>query len=101
MTIPDYPLLVLLAPLAAGLIVGLLGSALGPKISRVAVTAEAFAFVLSLIVLYEVTGRGPQTIDFSPWHDGILPLRLYIDRLSAVMLAHIAAISLLIHLFST
>jgi NADH-quinone oxidoreductase subunit L len=101
MTIPDYPLLVLLAPLAAGLIVGLLGSALGPKISRVAVTAEAFAFVLSLIVLYEVTARGPQTIDFSPWHDGILPLRLYIDRLSAVMLAHIAAISLLIHLFST
>src|SRR5512132_748742 len=100
MTISDYPLLILLAPLAAGLIVGLLGPAFGPKISRVGVAAEAFAFALSLIVLYEVTARGPEAINFSPWHEGALQFSLYIDRLAAVMLAHIALVSTLIHLFS-
>jgi NADH-quinone oxidoreductase subunit L len=100
MSFPDYPLLILLAPLAAGLIVGLLGSTLGPKISRVGVAAEVLAFALSLIVLYEVTARGPQTIHFALGRGGFLQWTLYIDRLSTVMLAHIAAISTLIHLFS-
>src|SRR6185295_17679686 len=52
-------------------------------------------------VLYQVTTRGPQSIKFSPWFDATLQLNLYIDRLSAVMLAHIAVISILIHVFST
>ena len=62
--------------------------------------AEVIAFALSLLVLYEVTTRGPQTIHLSPWSDGILQFGLHIDRLSSVMLVHIAAISILIHLFS-
>src|ERR671913_533153 len=95
-----YPVLILLSPLAAGLIIGLLGRAIGPKTGRVGVVAEVISFALSLLVLYEVTTRGPQTIHLSPWHDGILQFGLYIDRLSSVMLVHIAAISILIHLFS-
>jgi NADH-quinone oxidoreductase subunit L len=95
-----YPVLILLSPLAAGLIIGLLGRALGPKAARLGVAAEVISFALSLLVLYEVTTRGPQTIDLSPWNDGILQFGLRIDRLSSVMLVHIAVISTLIHLFS-
>lgn len=100
MIVSNYPALILAAPLAAGLIVGLLGRAIGARVGRIGVAAEVMAFVLSLLVLYEVTTGGPQTIDLSPWSDGILQLSLYIDRLSAVMLVHIATISILIHLFS-
>ncbi len=95
-----YPALILLLPLAAGLIIGLLGRTLGPKAGRIGVAAEVISFALSLLVLYEVTTRGPQTIHLSSWHDGILQFGLHIDRLSSVMLVHIAAISILIHLFS-
>ena len=100
MSFHEYPFLILLAPLAAAPIVGLLGQSLGPKISRVGVAAEVIAFALSLVVLYEVSSSGPQTNHFALGRDGIWQLTLYIDRLSAVMLAHIAAISTLIHLFS-
>src|SRR5688572_6897833 len=95
-----YAVLIILAPLAAGLIVGLLGRAIGQKVGRIGVAAEVLSFVLSLVVLYEVTTGGPQTIQISPWDGGFLSFRLYIDRLSAVMLVHIAAISIFIHLFS-
>ena len=100
MIFPNYPALILAAPLAAGLIVGLLGRTIGAKVCRIGVAAEVIAFALALLVLYEVTTGGPQTIDLSPWSGGILRFGLYIDRLSAVMLVHIAAISILIHLFS-
>ena len=95
-----YPVLILLSPLAAGLIIGLLGRAIGPKVGRVGVAAEVISFALSLLVLYEVTTRGPQMIYLSPGNDGIFQFGLHIDRLSSVMLVHIAAISFLIHLFS-
>ena len=95
-----YPSLILFSPLAAALIIGLFGRAMGPKTDRIGVAAEVIAFALSLLVLYEVTTRGSQTIHLSPWNDGILQFGLHIDRLSSVMLVHIAAISTLIHLFS-
>ncbi len=63
-----YPVLILLSPLAAGFIIGLLGRAMGPKAVRLGVAAEVISFALSLLVLYEVTGRGPQTIHLSPWN---------------------------------
>jgi NADH-quinone oxidoreductase subunit L len=97
---PYYPVLILLSPLAAGLIIGLLGRAIGPKVGRIGVAAEVISFALSLLVLYEVTTRGPQIIYLSPGNDGIFQFGLHIDRLSSVMLVHIAAISILIHLFS-
>ena len=95
-----YPALILLAPLAAGLIIGVLGRTIGPKAGRIGVAALVISFALSLWVLYDVTTRGPQTIHLSPWHDGILQFGLRIDRLSSVMFVHVAAISTLIHLFS-
>ena len=95
-----YPIFIFLAPLAAGLIVGLMGRENGVKAGRIGVAAEAIAFALSLLLLYDVTTGGTQTVQLSPWRGGILQLELHIDRLSAVMLVHIAAISLLIHFFS-
>jgi NADH-quinone oxidoreductase subunit L len=100
MTSSSYPVFILLAPLAAGLIVGLLGRAIGPKASRIGVAAEVIAFVLSLLALFEATTRGPRIISLAAWSGDILQFGLRIDRLSAVMLVHIAAISILIHLFS-
>ena len=97
---PNYPVLILFAPLAAGLIVGVLGRSVGPKVAGIGVVAELMAFVFSLVLLFEVTTRGPQTIDLPRWSDGILQFGMYIDRLTAVMMVHIAAISTLIHLFS-
>src|SRR5918994_1716184 len=95
-----YPVLILLSPLAAGLIIGLLGRAIGPRAARIGVAAEVISFALSLQVLYEVTTRGSQTTHLSPWNHGVLQFGLHIDRLSSVMLVYIAAISILIHLFS-
>ena len=100
MMFPNYAVFILAAPLAAGLIIGLLGSTKGQKVVRLGVAAEVIAFVLALFLLFDVTVRGPQTFHLSAWNDGFLQFGLYVDRLSAVMLVHIAAISILIHLFS-
>src|SRR5918999_6157678 len=95
-----YVLLLIVAPLAAGLIIAVTGRSDDQSIGRVGVAAEVLSFVLALVVLYDVTTGGTQTFRLTPWNDGILQFDLYIDRLSAVMLVHIAAISIFIHLFS-
>src|SRR5580765_4422740 len=99
-----YPLLILVAPLVAGLVINPLGGLIGKKVSRIGVLAEVFAFGIALYLLYDVVARGPQIVDFSPYAppwNGIFKFSFYIDRLAAVMMVHITAISILIHLFST
>ena len=76
MSIADLPLLILLAPLAAGTVIGLFGRKLGPKVSHLGVAAEVIAFALSLVLLYEVTTRGPQTTQVSPAPDGDVVIEL-------------------------
>lgn len=102
-TISYYPLLVLLAPLLAGLFIGLFGDLIGKMVYRIAVLAVVIAFGISLQILFEVIAEGPQIVDISPlaapW-SGTFQFGLYIDRLAAVMMVHITAISALIHLFS-
>jgi NADH-quinone oxidoreductase subunit L len=98
-----YPLLILVAPLLAGLMIGVLGGFIGKKLYRIGVLAELFAFGFSLYLLYDVITRGPHTLEVAPFTThwkGILQFSLYIDRFAAVMMVHIAAISTLIHLFS-
>ena len=97
------PLLILLAPLLGGLIIGVFGGILGSKLAWIGVLAEALALAVSVYVLYGVIAAGPQRVDvsgllFAP-HD-FFHFDFYIDRLTAVMMVHIAAISTLIHLFS-
>ena len=95
-----YLVIILLAPLLAGLVVGLLGRVIGAKAARIGVAAEVFALTLSLALFFEVITGGPRTIQAPWWTGNFLQLAFYIDRLSAVMLVHIAAISILIHSFS-
>jgi NADH-quinone oxidoreductase subunit L len=95
-----YSGFILAAPLAAGLIIGLLASTIGQKIVRVGVAADVIAFVFALLLLFDVTAHEARTVDLSGWTGGIFQFSLYVDRLAAVMLVHIAAISILIHLFS-
>jgi NADH-quinone oxidoreductase subunit L len=97
---PYSLVIILLAPLTAGLVVGLLGRGIGVKSGRIGVAAEVFALTLSLLLFFEVTTRGPRTIQAPWWTGNLLQFAFYIDRLSAVMLVHIAAISILIHWFS-
>jgi len=88
----------------AGLVINPLGGLIGKKVSRIGVLAEVFAFGIALYLLYNVVARGPQIVDFSPYAppwNGIFKFSFYIDRLAAVMMVHITAISILIHLFST
>ena len=97
---PYYLALALLAPLLAGLIAGLLGQRIGAKAGRIGAAAEVLALALALLLLIDVTINGSRTVEAPPWIGDVLQLRFYIDRLSAVMLVHIAAISILIHTFS-
>ena len=96
----QYSVFILAAPLVAGLIIGFLASTVGQRIVRVGVAAEVIAFVLALLLLFDVMAHGARTIDLSGWTGGIFQFSLYADRLAAVMLVHISAISILIHLFS-
>ena len=97
---PYYLAITLLAPLLGGLVLALSGRGAGVKVARIGVAAEVLALALSLLLFFEVTSGGPRTIQ-APWSFAeALHFAFYIDRLSAVMLVHIAAISILIHLFS-
>jgi NADH-quinone oxidoreductase subunit L len=99
-TLLNYPLLIPFAPLAAGLIMGLFGRALGPRLCRIGVVAEVVSFALAVLVLYEVTTYGSRTIQLTGLDGELFQFAFRLDRLSAVLLVHIAAISILIHLFS-
>jgi NADH-quinone oxidoreductase subunit L len=94
-----YPLFILLAPLAAALAMIPAGRAFGFKASRIGVAAEAIALGLAVFLLYDVSTGGPKALALTPARP-VLQLAFHIDRLSSVMLVHIAAISTLIHLFS-
>jgi hypothetical protein len=48
-----YPICILLAPLLSGIIIGLFGRVLGPRLGGVGVAFDAIAFALSLFLLYE------------------------------------------------
>jgi NADH-quinone oxidoreductase subunit L len=96
-------LLILLLPLASGLIIGLFGSYLGKHSYQVGVPALIAAFLGSLWVLYAVSAGGPVFIGFPPASAGPqnwFHFGLFIDRLSAVMMVLITGVSTIIHLYS-
>jgi NADH-quinone oxidoreductase subunit L len=97
--LPYYLLIILLAPLVAGIAVGLLGSRANGKLTNLGVAAEVLAFLASVLLFIEIVTDGPRVVN-SSWSMSNVPFAFLLDRLSAVMLMHIAAISILIHLFS-
>ncbi len=103
MMIHYYPTLILIAPLMAVLMIGLLGRRIGQKVHRIGVLAQVVAFVVSLQTLYEVVTHGPVSINLSLFtspSSGILHFGFYIDRLAVVMMVLITGISTIIHLYS-
>ncbi len=100
---PNYPLAILLAPLLGGLLMGAFGESIGKKAYRIGVLANVLALGLALYLFYDVIARQPQIVHIYPrigQGSGVLQLRFYIDRLAAVMMVHILAISTLIAMFS-
>jgi NADH-quinone oxidoreductase subunit L len=97
--LPMLIIYILAAPLAAGIVIGLFGRAFGPKVCRLGVAAELFSLALAVFVLYGVTADGPQTVQLGGG-DGLFQIAFRLDRLVGVLLVHVAAISVLIHLFS-
>jgi NADH-quinone oxidoreductase subunit L len=103
MGLPNFAVLVpLLAPLLAAMIIGVFGNRLGKNVHRLGVLADLVAFGFSLQILHHVITQGSWDLEFSPLtsRSSLLGLSFHIDRLAAVMMVHITAISTLIHLFS-
>ncbi|HEX2243937.1 MAG TPA: hypothetical protein VHK27_11945, partial [Gammaproteobacteria bacterium] len=61
-----YPLLIILAPLLAGLFIGPFGGLISKKVYRIGVLAHVVAFGLALCLFYEVIALGPQILDIFP-----------------------------------
>ncbi len=99
MTSLPHPILILLSPLLAGLLIPILAPRLGEKVSKIGIVAQAISFFLSLILLYDVTVNPPINIVPLKTQD-FLGFGLYIDRLSAVMMLLVTGVSTLIHVFS-
>ena len=99
----SLPLVVpLLLLLASGIV---MFGAESPRLIRekVAASPVGLAFVGSLVTLYVVTYEGPITIQFydpSSVASLIIPLGFYVDRLSAVMMTLITAVSVIIYVYS-
>jgi len=104
--------LILLFPLAAFVIVGLVGRRLPEGGGHVVVGAMAGSFVLSLYVFIQVLQQGglgggfaSQTIEGYVWIPSLLPensikISLLIDNLSALMLVLVSFLCLLIFIYS-
>ncbi|HUK57154.1 MAG TPA: proton-conducting transporter membrane subunit [Nitrospiria bacterium] len=103
MMLRDYPLLILLAPLAAALLTALPGAWIGRKVYWIGGLVQAAAFGLAVWVLHEVAAPGHDPIRISlfpsPW-SSLVDFELSIDRLAAVMMALITGIGSLIYLYS-
>src|SRR5437867_1386997 len=104
--------LILLFPLAAFVLIGVLGRYLPEGGGHFAVGAMAGSFVLSLYVFIQVLQQGglggaftPQTIEGFVWIPSLLPensikISLLIDNLSALMLVLVSFLCLLIFIYS-
>ncbi len=98
-----YPLLILLAPLAAALLTALPGGLLGERRYRIGALAHVVAFGIAVQVLYEVAAPNHAAIRLllfaSPW--SVVPsFELSIDRLAAVMMVLITGIGALLYVYS-
>src|SRR5437899_12351991 len=103
---------ILLLPLGAFVLVGLVGGRLPEGGGHVVVGAMAGSFVLSLYLFMQVLQQGglgggfaPQTIQGYVWIPSLLPensikISLLIDNLSALMLVLVSFLCLLIFVYS-
>src|ERR1700733_13520127 len=99
-------LTIALAPLAAAVIAGLFGKAIGQTGAHsVTIAGVGISCVLSFFVLYRILFQGQATFNgpVYTWlvSDGVtLEVGFLIDRLSALMMAVVAFVSLMVHVYT-
>jgi NADH-quinone oxidoreductase subunit L len=102
---PIY-LMIVLAPLAAALVAGLFGRAVGKGGAQsVTILAVGLSCILSCYVLYEFVFRGLQPFNGTVYtwlvSDGVrIEVGFLIDRLSAMMMAVVTFVSLMVHIYT-
>ncbi|MBO4790265.1 MAG: NADH-quinone oxidoreductase subunit L, partial [Oxalobacter sp.] len=102
-------LVALLAPLVGALLTGLLGTRFGHGVvgrrmsMGFAIAGLSVSFVASLIVLFAVMDGARYDVDLYTWMTlgkSRLGIGFLVDTLSAMMMAVVTAISLLVHIYS-
>src|SRR5450631_297387 len=103
---PQVLLAIVLLPLAAAIIAGLLGQRIGRVASHsVAIAAAALSCALSLHILWQIYWLGVPTFDAAVYtwlvSDGVsMQVGFLIDRLSALMMAVVTFVSLCVHVYT-
>ena len=97
------PILILLFPLIAAILIGIFGKNIPTYVARVGVVATAISFFISAWTLYCVSTEGP--IHFVLWplnpeSSSVLKIGMWVDRLTAVMMVLITSVSTVIHVYS-
>jgi NADH-quinone oxidoreductase subunit L len=97
------PILILLLPLSAGILIGIFGKHMPSHVARVGVIATASSFFLSAWTLYYVSTEGPihfMLSPLSPESSSLFNIGMLVDRLTAVMMVLITSVSTVIHVYS-
>jgi NADH-quinone oxidoreductase subunit L len=97
------PILILLFPFFAGILIGVFGKHLQSHVGRIGVISTSLACLLSAWTLYFVSTEGPIHIilwPLNPESAVILKFGMLIDRLTAVMMMLITSVSVVIHVYS-
>ena len=97
------PILILLFPLIAAILIGIFGKNIPTYVARVGVVATAISFFISAWTLYCVSTEGP--IHFILWpsnpeSSSVLKIGMWVDRLTAIMMVLITSVSTVIHVYS-
>ena len=95
--------LIILFPLAAGILIGFFGKHLRSYVARIGLIATTASFLLSVWTLYYVSAEGPIHIILWPINSEssvVFKFGLLIDRLTAVMMVLITSVSAVIHVYS-
>src|SRR5579872_2138360 len=99
-------LMIILAPLIAGLIAGIYGKKIGRQGAHgITILGVAISFVLSLIILRQIfwennTGSNTNIYTWGISGNFHFYIGFLIDRLSAVMMSIVTFISLAVHIYS-
>ena len=101
-----YYLAIVLAPLAAALVAGLFGKAIGRAGAHwVTILAVGLSFVLSALVLKHqfLDGGQPENLSIYTWAvtDGLrMEIGFLVDRLTALMMVVVTFVSLMVHIYT-
>jgi len=95
-----FPIIGVVAPLLASLLIALFGTAMGERSSSIGVSALALSTLAALASLYHAVQGDPLLLTWSTWLPTPLAYTLLIDRLAAVMMVLITGVSLVIHVYS-